>query len=48
MMVMALMPMVGTYRGIAESLTVGFVSFGLLAAAWMLVAVGGLRRDPAA
>ncbi len=32
------------YRGIAESLTVGFVSFGLLAAAWMLVAIGGLRR----
>ena len=32
------------YRGIAESLTVGFVSFGLLAAAWMLVAVGGVRR----
>src|SRR5215216_2078846 len=32
------------YRGIAESLTVGFVSFGLLAAAWMLVAVGVLRR----
>ena len=35
---------VSLYRGIAESLTVGFVSFGLLAAAWMLVAVGGLRR----
>jgi hypothetical protein len=34
------------YQGIAESLTVGFVSFGLLAAAWMLVAVGGLRRYP--
>jgi len=32
------------YRGLAESLIVGFVSFGLLAAAWMLVAVGGLRR----
>jgi hypothetical protein len=32
------------YRGIAESLTVGFVSFGLLAAAWMLVAAGVLRR----
>ena len=36
--------MASLYRGIAESLTVGFVSFGLLAAAWMLVAVGGLRR----
>ena len=32
------------YQGIAESLTVGFVSFGLLAAAWMLVALGGIRR----
>ena len=31
-------------RGIAESLTVGFVCFGLLAAAWLLVAVGMLRR----
>jgi len=38
------LPMPSIYRGIAESLTVGFVSFGLLAAAWMLVAVGGLRR----
>jgi hypothetical protein len=37
------LPTTGLYRGIAESLTVGFVSFGLLAAAWMLVAVGGLR-----
>ena len=32
------------YLGIAESLTVGFVCFGLLAAAWLLVAVGMLRR----
>jgi hypothetical protein len=39
--------MTRVYRGIAESLTVGFVSFGLLAAAWMLVAVGGLRRHAA-
>jgi len=38
------LPVPDLYRGIAESLTVGFVSFGLLAAAWMLVAVGGLRR----
>ena len=37
-------PAASLYRGIAESLTVGFASFGLLAAAWMLVAVGGLRR----
>ena len=38
------LPVASVYRGIAESLTVGFVSFGLLAAAWMLVAVGMLRR----
>jgi hypothetical protein len=38
------LPVASLYRGIAESLTVGFVSFGMLAAAWMLVAVGGLRR----
>jgi hypothetical protein len=38
------LPVASLYRGIAESLTAGFVSFGLLAAAWMLVAVGGLRR----
>ena len=39
------LPVASLYRGIAESLTVGFVSFGLLAAAWMLVAVGTLRRQ---
>ena len=38
------LPLASLYRGIAESLTVGFVSFGLLAAAWMLVALGVLRR----
>ena len=32
-------------RGVAESLTVGFVSFGLLAAAWLLVAVGLARPN---
>jgi hypothetical protein len=32
------------YRGAAESLTVGFVSFGFLAAAWLVVAVGMLKR----
>jgi len=32
------------YRGIGESLTVGFVCFGLLAGSWLLVAVGVLRR----
>jgi hypothetical protein len=36
------------YLGLAESLTVGFVCFGLLAAAWLLVAVGMLRRTTAA
>jgi hypothetical protein len=38
------LPVADLYRGIGESLTVGFVSFGLLAAAWMLVAVGVMRR----
>jgi hypothetical protein len=38
------LPAASLYRGIAESLTVGFASFGLLAAAWVLVAVGLLRR----
>jgi hypothetical protein len=38
------LPVSSVYRGIAESLTVGFVSFGLLAAAWLLVAMGVLRR----
>ena len=38
-------PVADFYRGLSESLTVGFVSFGLLAAAWMLVAVGVLRRQ---
>src|SRR5215813_4382832 len=39
------LPAVSLYRGIAESLTVGFVSFGLLGAGWILVAVGVLRRQ---
>jgi hypothetical protein len=38
------LPASNVYRGIAESLTVGFVCFGLLAAAWLLVAVGMRRR----
>jgi hypothetical protein len=38
------LPIAALSRGISESLTVGFVSFGLLAAAWMLVAVGVVRR----
>ena len=33
------------FRGLGESLIVGFVSFGLLAAGWMLVAVGVYRRQ---
>ena len=37
-------PVASLSQGIAESLTVGFVSFGLLAAAWMVVAIAGLRR----
>jgi len=39
------LPAANLFRGIAESLVVGFASFGLLAAAWMLVAVGVLRRQ---
>jgi hypothetical protein len=39
------LPPATLYRGVAESLTVGFVSFGLLGAGWILVAVGVLRRN---
>jgi hypothetical protein len=38
------MPVASLYRGIAESLTVGFVSFGLLGAGWIVVAIGVVRR----
>jgi len=38
------LPVADLLRGLGESLTVGFVSFGLLAAAWMLVAFGMQRR----
>jgi hypothetical protein len=34
------------YHGVAASLTTGFVCFGLLTAAWLLVATGVLRRSP--
>ena len=34
------------YQGVGESLTVGFVSFGFLAAAWLLVAAAVMRRGP--
>src|SRR5262245_6411312 len=35
------------WLGVAESLTTGFVSFGCLAASWILVAMGMLRRGTA-
>jgi hypothetical protein len=38
------LPASRVFQGIAESLTVGFVCFGLLAVAWLLVAIGMLRR----
>jgi hypothetical protein len=41
------LPIVSLWKGIAESLIVGFVCFGFLAAAWLLIAVGMLRRDHA-
>jgi type IV secretory pathway protease TraF len=37
-------PLAVLSRGIGESFVVGFVSFGLLGASWMLVTVGVLRR----
>src|SRR4051812_46611732 len=41
------LPMESLWKGIAESLIVGFVCFGFLAAAWLLIALGMLRRDHA-
>ena len=38
------LPVSAVYRGVAESLTLGFLCFGFLAAAWLLVGVGMLRR----
>ena len=38
------LPVSNVYQGIAESLVLGFVCFGFLAAAWLLVAVATLRR----
>jgi hypothetical protein len=38
------LPISSVYQGIAESLTTGFVCFGFLAASWLLVAAGMLRR----
>lgn len=34
------------YAGLAETFLPAFVSFGLLAVAWLLVAAGMLRRTP--
>lgn len=39
--------MSNVYMGIAETLTLGFVCFGFLAAAWLLAAAGMLRRSVA-
>ena len=41
------LPNPALYHGIAASLTTGFVCFGFLAAAWLLVGVGVLRRGQA-
>ena len=38
------LPVLALSRGVAETLTLGFVCFGFLAAAWLLAAVGMLRR----
>jgi hypothetical protein len=37
-------PVAALYKGVAETLTLGFMCFGLLAAAWLLAAVGMVRR----
>jgi hypothetical protein len=39
------LPSANVYKGIAESLSLGFVCFGFLAAAWLLAGVGMLRRE---
>jgi hypothetical protein len=36
--------MAGVYAGLSEALVAPFVNFGSLAAAWLLVAVGMMRR----
>src|SRR5262245_63788622 len=38
------LPVSVLYQGIGESLTVGFISFGFLAAPWLLVAAAVMRR----
>jgi cytochrome bd-type quinol oxidase subunit 1 len=38
------LPVAAVSRGVAETLTLGFVCFGFLAVAWLLAAVGMLRR----
>ena len=35
------------YRGVAETLAIGFVCFGFLAAAWLMMAAGMFRRSHA-
>ena len=39
--------MSSVYMGIAETLTLGFVCFGFLAAAWLCIAAGMFRRTAA-
>jgi hypothetical protein len=39
------LPVTSMALGLTESLTTGFVCFGLLAAAWLLVAAGAFRRS---
>ena len=41
------LPSAALWEGIAASLTTGFVCFGFLAAAWVLIAVGMFRRGNA-
>jgi hypothetical protein len=38
------MNVANVFMGLAETLTLGFICFGLLAAGWLLAAVGMLRR----
>jgi hypothetical protein len=37
--------MSNVYLGLAETLTPSFISFGMLAASWLLIATGILRRS---
>ena len=42
------LPVASVYMGIAETLVLGFVCFGFLAAAWLMTAGGIVRRHAAA